>query len=266
MREKKFFNNLFVLAFCDFDLAKKQTSSKMAIIFTILVLFGYLFGFVFSCLSLACGLYWCAELVEEYSQMTKKVITYTIYTILAIHVLLYLEGGMPLIRILISIGCLGLNSLMLPSFPAIELDSVVFLLSCVMVIANHFMWFFYFTDRKSSFVSNTRIDYYSFAEIASFFAICVWLVPFMFFISLSANEFTLPAFGAPSHDSNSIDASLPGSRRASQEGNRINTDQDFNPAGKRKKGNLIKQMLDYVLRRDDANSSFLGSSNPRKVY
>jgi hypothetical protein len=36
--------------------------------------------------------------------------------------------------------------LLLSTFPAIELDNVVFLVSCVMVIVNHFMWFFYFAD------------------------------------------------------------------------------------------------------------------------
>jgi len=31
-----------------------------------------------------------------------------------------------------------------------------------------------------------------FNEIASFFLVCVWLVPFGFFISMSANDNTLP--------------------------------------------------------------------------
>ena len=35
----------------------------------------------------------------------------------------------------------------------------------------------------------------SFGEIAAFFGICVWLVPFGLFVSLSAGELTLPTVG-----------------------------------------------------------------------
>jgi hypothetical protein len=45
------------------------------------------------------------------------------------------------------------------------------------------MWFQYFSNK-----------YYSFMSIASFFGICVWLVPFTYFISLSANDNALPSF------------------------------------------------------------------------
>lgn len=45
------------------------------------------------------------------------------------------------------------------------------------------MWFQFFTRR-----------YYSFVSIASFFGICVWMIPFAYFISLSANDNALPSF------------------------------------------------------------------------
>ena len=38
-------------------------------------------------------------------------------------------------------------------------------------------------------------DLPSFSQIASFFGLCVWLVPFALFISLSAGENVLPTMG-----------------------------------------------------------------------
>jgi len=49
------------------------------------------------------------------------------------------------------------------------------------VLADHFLWFTYFSS-----------NYYRFSEVASFFGLCVWLVPFIYFISLSASDNTLP--------------------------------------------------------------------------
>jgi len=51
----------------------------------------------------------------------------------------------------------------------------------VLVLIDHFVWFNYFTKY-----------YFPFDEIVCFFVICVWAVPFEFFISLSANDNTLP--------------------------------------------------------------------------
>lgn len=55
--------------------------------------------------------------------------------------------------------------------------------SVVLVLVDHFLWFQYFARH-----------YYSFMTIASFFGICVWMVPFAYFISLSANDNALPSF------------------------------------------------------------------------
>lgn len=39
-------------------------------------------------------------------------------------------------------------------------------------------------------------DVPSFTEIASYFGLCVWLVPFALFVSLSASENVLPSMGS----------------------------------------------------------------------
>jgi hypothetical protein len=41
----------------------------------------------------------------------------------------------------------------------------------------------------------TTSDYPTFTEIASFFGLCVWLVPFALFVSLSAGDNVLPSMG-----------------------------------------------------------------------
>lgn len=48
-------------------------------------------------------------------------------------------------------------------------------------------------------------DIPSFTEVASYFGLCVWLVPFALFVSLSAGDNVLPTMGSeqPSHDSDS---------------------------------------------------------------
>jgi hypothetical protein len=55
----------------------------------------------------------------------------------------------------------------------------------VLTVLNHFLWFSFFSA-----------VYYRFAQVAAFFALCVWVVPFMFFISLSASDNTLPSVDA----------------------------------------------------------------------
>jgi hypothetical protein len=122
-------------------------------------------------------------------------------TVLVLHLGLWLVEGLPFPRIAFSFFCHLVYSLLLRNFPMINVISPLFILSCgkdplhsgrnthsslkiALVLVDHFVWFQYFTT-----------NYYSFGEIASFFGICVWLVPFTYFISLSANDYTLPKFG-----------------------------------------------------------------------
>ncbi|KAL8954039.1 MAG: hypothetical protein Q9222_000096 [Ikaeria aurantiellina] len=73
----------------------------------------------------------------------------------------------------------------------------------VLVILNHFLWFRHFATppsvSPSQYQNSNRYDYLdmpSFTEIASFFGICVWLIPFAMFVSLSASENVLPSMGS----------------------------------------------------------------------
>lgn len=73
----------------------------------------------------------------------------------------------------------------------------------VLVLVNHWIWYSHFTDTSSVNPRNYKhykyamaSDVPTFTEIASFFGIQVWLVPFSLFISLSAGEFVLPSMGS----------------------------------------------------------------------
>ena len=51
------------------------------------------------------------------------------------------------------------------------------------LIINHYLAFSHFSS-----------VYYPFNQIIGYFTLCLWLVPFAFFISLSANDNTLPQY------------------------------------------------------------------------
>lgn len=76
------------------------------------------------------------------------------------------------------------------------------LITCLaLVIANHYLWFRHFSapppnSAYSAYPYSRDTDIPSFTEIASYFGLCVWLVPFALFVSLSAGENVLPSMGS----------------------------------------------------------------------
>jgi len=74
----------------------------------------------------------------------------------------------------------------------------------VLVLLNHFLWFRHFStppslsSRGRGYTTSIydRPDMPTFTEIASYFGICIWLVPFALFVSLSAGENVLPSMGS----------------------------------------------------------------------
>ncbi|KIJ37382.1 hypothetical protein M422DRAFT_100546, partial [Sphaerobolus stellatus SS14] len=160
-------------------------------------------AFAFVTLSLASGLLWLAEIIEEHSQTAKVIGKRTIYGVIAFHVLLYIvDKDLPLKHTLFSIFCHLVYLTNFRRFPIITLTSVSFIASCVLVVTDHFLWFFYWTHmveeaRKASRrwrhpSVESAIVVPSFIDMATFFGICVWLVPLFLFLSLTANENALP--------------------------------------------------------------------------
>ncbi|KAF8238903.1 DUF396-domain-containing protein [Tricholoma matsutake] len=162
-------------------------------------------AFAFVTLSLASGLLYISELVEEHSRLAKVIGQRGIHAIIALHVILYFSDSLPFLYVAFSVVC---HIVYLQNFstlwPLISLSSISFLASCFFVIADHFLWFFYFSRitseaRQSRTYRGPLPNVLGFTEIASFFGICVWLAPLFLFLSLSANDNALPvSAGSPS--------------------------------------------------------------------
>ena len=67
-----------------------------------------------------------------------------------------------------------------------------------LVLVNHYFWFSHFSTAPVSVPRNIYEPQSlpTFTEIASYFGLCVWLVPFALFVSLSASDNVLPTMGS----------------------------------------------------------------------
>ncbi|KAG7700435.1 hypothetical protein KL948_001313 [Ogataea haglerorum] len=164
----------------------------------LLAVAGSVVGFVAVTLSIASGLYYLSELVEENTELTKRLLGRLIKSTAVYLALLWLLDGFPFKLTIFSLFSYFIYYQNLKKFPNIELTGPVFLATCVLALLNHFLWFKHFNNPYVPTIEE-RLNpdfklphYLSFTEVASFFGLCIWLIPFGFFISLSANENTLP--------------------------------------------------------------------------
>ncbi|KAI0265798.1 transmembrane adaptor Erv26-domain-containing protein [Gloeopeniophorella convolvens] len=158
-------------------------------------------AFMFVTLSLASGLLWLSEVIEEHSKLAKVLGKRGIYVIISIHVLLAITDGLPLHKVAFSILC---HAVYLQNFshtwPVISLTSPSFVASCVLVVADHFLWP-RSTARTAARPRPPRAP--AFGDMATFFGLCVWLAPLFLFLSLSANDNTLPTSGSSAEPTSS---------------------------------------------------------------
>jgi len=153
---------------------------------SIVVYLSYAVLFLFCTLCVACGLYYLAELVEEYTQLSKRILRDTILFVLVLHLLLLVFEDFPALLTLMGLLSHATYFTLLRTFPFIYVTDPKFIASCLLAVASHILWFRHFTSTDV---------FYPFSEILAFFLFCVWLVPFGFFVSLSANESALPQAG-----------------------------------------------------------------------
>ncbi|KAI1372673.1 transmembrane adaptor Erv26 [Hypoxylon crocopeplum] len=178
----------------------------------ILPLVGYLgsiVGFCFLTLAIGMpsGLYYLSELVEEHTVLAKRLLTKLIYSIIALQVILCLVDGFPFGLTLMGVASHIVYLGNMRRFPFVRLSDPLFIASCVLVLVNHYFWFQHFSEAQHrSYARMTSMydqpDVPSFTEIASYFGLCVWLIPFALFVSLSASDNVLPTIGTeqPSRD------------------------------------------------------------------
>lgn len=146
-------------------------------------------------------MYYLAELVEEYTSLAKRVLRDLILFVLVLHVLLAVLDDFPIPLILLGLVSHATYFTLLRRFPLIEVSDYKFIGSCLLAVTSHVLWFRHFTSSDV---------YFPFAEILAFFLFCVWIVPFGFFISLSANDTSLPHIGSSENLMPSkVDSSVP---------------------------------------------------------
>ena len=125
-----------------------------------------------------------------------------IYAVVASQLLLAVVDKFPWTLSALSIGSHVVYMQNLRRFPIVKLTDPVFVASCVLVLLNHWFWFRHFSAPPKTTGRGGRYNYYeqaqmpTFTEIASFFGLNVWLVPFALFVSLSAGENVLPSMGS----------------------------------------------------------------------
>lgn len=140
---------------------------------------GYLF-LIFVAVCLACGLYYLAELVEEHTSLTRRIMYGATSAVLISHLLFVFED-VPMLALAFSLAAHGCYFWLLQSYPFLSFSSPPFLSSLALFCVSNFLW-----------ISHFLSHFHQMMSVLCFMLWMVWLVPFGFFISLSANESTLP--------------------------------------------------------------------------
>ncbi|CAP60267.1 uncharacterized protein PODANS_1_5760 [Podospora anserina S mat+] len=196
----------------------------------ILPLVGYLgsivgFGFMTLAIGmLPCmpsGLYYLSELVEEHTVIAKRFLSKLIYSIMALQLLLCVVDRFPFFLTVLGIFSHFIYLGNMRRFPFVKLTDPLFLASCALVLINHYVWFKHFSHHQERAYQNvsyydTPDDIPTFTEIASYFGLCVWLVPFALFVSLSASDNVLPTMGSGSSGDFSSSSTSNGSKKRGQ--------------------------------------------------
>lgn len=102
----------------------------------------------------AAGLYYIAELVEEYTVTAKKVISVIVLFVTTIYLLFIFFDNLPWSMVFCGLAAQALHALILTDFPFVNLKSVQFIGAVFLLIINHYLAFSYFTQH-----------YFNFAEV-----------------------------------------------------------------------------------------------------
>lgn len=133
-------------------------------------------------MSAACGLYYLAELIEEFTLTTKRLLTWSIRIEILIHLLLFIDK-MPAVCILLGIASQFGYMRLLRQFPYMRLTSPEGVVSIILFAASSIEWIRYFWS------------YQTVEFIASFMLVTTWIVPFVLFLGLASDQSVLPGAG-----------------------------------------------------------------------
>ncbi|TPP56132.1 hypothetical protein FGIG_10627 [Fasciola gigantica] len=153
-----------------------QVSLLWILSYLVIVLYGFILVFC-----TAAGLLYITELVEEHTVITGKVIRLMIGLEMALHVLLLFTDGITYLSFGVGLVAHLFYASLLKQFPAFYFGSVSFLGSLIMFVIHHLVAFSMF-----------NATFHPFSEMLAYFTFFCWAVPFMYLVSLSANDWVLP--------------------------------------------------------------------------
>ncbi|XRB07287.1 transmembrane adaptor Erv26 [Pycnococcus provasolii] len=149
---------------------------------------GYLIV-LFVALSVAVGIFYLAELVEEHTRLTIQITKYAIGATAALHAVLLIVDRLPLVTMLVSVTAQGTYFRLLKSnFPFVSSLSEPVLTSLCAFATSQYCWYGTFTTRWA----DAPVDF-----SIGFMIVVSWLVPLTLLISVSSADAVLP-HGAPS--------------------------------------------------------------------
>lgn len=148
--------------------------------------------------AVAAGMYYVAELIEEYTTVAKRIIRFILILVTFLNILLTIFET-DFTWTLCAVGLISniVYFFILADFPVIGFLSPTFIFSMVLLVVHHYCAFSFFNHH-----------YYPFPEILAYFTILVWTVPFCFVLSLSANDYVLPQYSEPKRDRYTDDTML----------------------------------------------------------
>ncbi|BFZ57889.1 erv26 super protein [Savitreella phatthalungensis] len=181
------------------------------LLLTALSFVGGILGFIGATLSIASALYYVSEFVEEHSRFARRCIERCIYAICIFLALSWITDGLPFLLVCLGLASHAVYHYNLATFPFIRVTSGRFIGGALLTVLNHYLWFRHFgaiqrarreylqyghtsdwTSFRRGSSSNGGPPEVTFSQVASFFMLCVWLVPFALFVSLSAGDNVLP--------------------------------------------------------------------------
>lgn len=150
---------------------------------TLFWLFGHISCYVsilVLALAISAGLYLVAELAEEYPNMTSKVLRYALGAVIAVQLILWVDG-LPAVPCIVQLVAFAAYASTLMHFPFVQLFSLPTISSVILFLATNGVWLHYLLDMRVDTISTL-----------GYFVVMVWAVPCGLFVSLSANDFMLP--------------------------------------------------------------------------
>ncbi|KAI9582896.1 hypothetical protein GQX74_012113 [Glossina fuscipes] len=101
---------------------------------------------VFVTISIVAGLYYIAELVEEYTTAARKVILFMISFTMFVYTMFIFCDDLPWRMVIMGFVTQAFHLAIMGNFPFIKFLSIPFIGSVVCLILNHFLAFQYFTS------------------------------------------------------------------------------------------------------------------------